>query len=180
MSEKRVIANRRNAKMSTGPTSARGKQRSARNAVKHGLSISTDPAGDNVGALAALLSKAPGSDHIATLAVEAARRMIDFHRVREAHRALYARFGNAPLLTILPSQSTVELNGLAEIAASFIKGLPPPSARPLTITDLAKQLDKLARYERRILSLRERALCELADAIAGAACKLDRAAGPTA
>jgi hypothetical protein len=131
-------------------------------------SISTDPAGDNVRALAALLLKAPGSDHMANLAVEAARRMIDFERVREAHRLLYARFGNVPALTILPSQSTAELNGLAEIAAGFIKGLQPPKAPPLTITDLAKQLGKLARYERRILSLRERALGELADAIAGA------------
>jgi hypothetical protein len=39
---------------------------------------------------------------------------------------------------------------------------------PFTITDLARQLDKLARYERRTLSLRERALGNLADAIAGA------------
>ena len=57
--------------------------------------------------------------------------------------------------------------GLAALAASLIKLYQPPTARPLTITGLAKQLDKLARYERRALSLRERALGELAEAIAG-------------
>jgi len=37
MSEKQVVANRRNAKKSTGPTSAGGKQASSGNATKHGL-----------------------------------------------------------------------------------------------------------------------------------------------
>jgi hypothetical protein len=166
MSEKRRAANRRNAKMSTGPISARGKQRSARNAVKHGLSIPTDPADDNVRALAALLWPAAASNHISALAVEAARRIIDFNRVRVAHRALYAGLGSQPIL-IAPATRPATECGLAEIAASLIKLYQPPTAPPLTITGLAKQLDKLARYERRTLSLRERAMKELADAIAG-------------
>jgi hypothetical protein len=167
MSEKRRAANRRNAKMSTGPISARGKQTSARNAVKHGLSIPTDPADDNVRALAALLSPAAASDHISALAVEAARRIIDFNRVRGAHRALYAGLGSQPILIAPATQPATEC-GLAAMAASLVKLYqPPPAAPPLTITGLAKQLDKLARYERRTLSLRERAMKELADAIAG-------------
>ncbi len=36
-SEKQVQANRRNALMSTGPTSQKGKQRSSQNAVKHAI-----------------------------------------------------------------------------------------------------------------------------------------------
>jgi hypothetical protein len=54
MSEKRTAANRRNAKLSTGPISTKGKRKSALNAVKHGLSIPTDRADDTVLALAAL------------------------------------------------------------------------------------------------------------------------------
>ena len=161
MSEKRTAANRRNARMSTGPKSTNGKQRSARNALKHGLSVSADPISDNVRSLAALLSPVAARDHVAALAVEAARRIIDFDRVRVAHQDFYARLGSSPMLTV------VELTGLAKIAAGFIKELQPPTAPPLTITDLAKHLDKLARYERRTLSLRERALGKLADAIAG-------------
>jgi hypothetical protein len=38
--------------------------------------------------------------------------------------------------------------------------------RPLLISDLVKQLNKLARYDRRTLSGRERALAELDRAIA--------------
>ena len=45
--------------------------------------------------------------------------------------------------------------------------IPASDGAPAYITGLAKQLDKLARYERRALSLRERALGKLAEAIAG-------------
>jgi hypothetical protein len=86
MSEKQIAANQRNSRMSTGPISRTGKQRSARNALKHGLSVSTDPAGEEVRALAALLSPASAKDHIIALAVEAARRIIDFDRVKEVHQ----------------------------------------------------------------------------------------------
>jgi len=124
------------------------------------LSVSADPISDNVRSLAALLLPVAASDHIAALAVEAARRIIDFDRVRVAHQDFYARLGSSP------SPPPVELTGLAKIAAGFIKELQPPTAPPLTITDLAKHLDKLARYERR-MSLRERALSKLADEMAG-------------
>jgi hypothetical protein len=162
MTERQIAANRRNSRMSTGPTSRNGKRRSARNALKHGLSVPTDPASDDVRALASLLSPAPASARIAALAVEAARRIIDFDRVKEAHQHLYSRLGSSPILMTSPTQPRVEPSGLAKIAASFIKELQHPTAAPLTIADVAKQLDKLARYERRALSLRERALRELA------------------
>jgi hypothetical protein len=38
-SERQIAANRRNAKKSTGPRTLAGKQRSSRNALKHGLSV---------------------------------------------------------------------------------------------------------------------------------------------
>jgi hypothetical protein len=167
MSEKRIAANRRNARMSTGPTSSTGKRKSARNALKHGLSISTDPTRDDVRALAQLLLPETASDEVAPFAVEAARRVIDCDRVWQAHQDLYARLGSSPALVDLPSQPPVEFEGLAGIAARLIKEPQPRTPGPLTITDLAKQLDMLARYERRTLSRREKALEQLTDAIAG-------------
>jgi hypothetical protein len=167
MSEKRMRANRRNSEKSTGPRSNKGKQRSAQNAFKHGLSIATDSTGDNVRALAALLSPGEPSVHVAALAVEAARRVIDFNRVRDAHYDLYVRLGSSLIQTALPSPPPEELSGLAKIAESFIKKLEPLTPPPFTFKDLAEQVDKLARYERRTLSLRERALGDLADAVAG-------------
>ena len=166
MREKRTAANRRNSKLSTGPISTDGKRKSALNAIKHGLSIPTNGADDTVRALAALLSPAPASDHISALAVEVARRMIDFDRVRKAHRALYAGLGSQPILIDPATQPAAEC-GIAALAGILMKLCQPPTAVPLTITAFAKQLDKLARYERRPLSLRERALGELAEVIAG-------------
>jgi hypothetical protein len=167
MTARRLDANRRNSKVSTGPISRAGKQRFARNALKHGLSVSAHPTNPQVRAFAALLAPAPESDHIAALAVEAARRIIDFNRVKDAHQQLYLRIAGSPILVQSPTQHPVERGGSAKIAASF--GTEQPSRQtlaPLTIADLAKELDKLARYERRALSSRERALRELADAVA--------------
>jgi hypothetical protein len=169
MNERRMAANRRNAKMSTGPTSCRGKQSSARNALKHGLSIAADPADDNVRALASLLSPSPCNDYLRALAVEAARRIIDHNRVRDAHqnlyRELYARYGDTSD-SALPERLLLERGGSPKIAASDLEELQLDRIRPLLISDLAKQLNKLARYDRRTLSARERALAELDRAIA--------------
>jgi len=38
---RQIEANRRNARLSTGPTSAEGKRKSRRNAVRHGLTAET-------------------------------------------------------------------------------------------------------------------------------------------
>ena len=165
MSDKQAAANRHNARRSTGPTSRIGKQRSARNAFKHGLSVPTDPASEDVRALAALLSPAPATDHITALALEAARRIMDFDRVKDVHTYLYSRLGNSPILARSTRESQVVLSGLAQIAAELVRQYNPPTVERLTISDVAKELNKLARYERRALSQRNRALRELADGI---------------
>jgi hypothetical protein len=136
MSERRKAANRRNAKMSTGPASGRGKLKSARNALKHGLSIATDPA--NVRALASLLSPSPCNDYLRALAVEAARRIIDHNRVRDAHqdlyRELYGRYGDASD-SGLPERLLLERGGSPKIATSDLEELQLDRIRPLLISD---------------------------------------------
>jgi hypothetical protein len=160
MGEKRTAANRRNAKLSTGPNSNKGKLKSALNAIKHGLSVPTTGADDTVRALAALLSVGSENDYTSALAVEVARRMIDVNRVRNAHLALYAGLGSDPIL-IDPATQPAAGCGIAALTGSLMKLCQPPAALPLTLTAFAKQLDKLARYERRALSSRERALGQL-------------------
>jgi hypothetical protein len=168
MNERRTSANRFNAKLSTGPASYRGKQKSARNALKHGLSIAIDPAAESVRALTRLLLPTPCNDYLRALAVEAARKIIDHNRVRDAYqdiyRELHARYGDA-LDSPFPERLLRERGGSPKIAANEFVEMHFGRIRPLSISDLAKQLDKLARYDRRTLSARERALAELDRAI---------------
>ncbi|HEX4710679.1 hypothetical protein [Phenylobacterium sp.] len=61
-SERRVQANRMNASQSTGPRSAAGKARVARNAVKHGLSQPPSRMGEPTGNVRALMLELAGHD----------------------------------------------------------------------------------------------------------------------
>jgi len=84
-SERQIAANRQNAKKSSGPRSAVGKDRSRRNALRHGLAIAsgTIPAFErDVMQLARLLSP-KADDFDALIAAEAE---IDLLRIRK-HRA---------------------------------------------------------------------------------------------
>jgi hypothetical protein len=116
-----------------------------------------------------LLSPSPCNDYLRALAVEAARRIIDHNRVRDAHqdlyRELYGRCGDASD-SGLPERLLLERGGSPKIATSDLEELQLDRIRPLLISDLVKQLNKLARYDRRTLSGRERALAELDRAIA--------------
>ena len=119
-------------------------------------------------ALARLWLPTPCNDYLRALAVEAARRIIDHNRVRDAHQdiylELYARWGDA-LDSPLPERLLLERGGLPKIAASDFVSSHFGRIQLPSISDLAKQLDKLARYDRKTLSARERALAELDRAI---------------
>ena len=55
-SEAQILANRRNAALSTGPKTPEGKEQSRRNALKHGMTgagvVLADPASDEAAAVA--------------------------------------------------------------------------------------------------------------------------------
>ena len=165
MSDKQAAANRRNAKKSSGPASRAGKQRSAQNALKHGLSVPIDPGNEDVRALAALLSPATATDHVAALALEAARRVIDYDRVRAAHKSLYSRLGNSPILANSPSPLPVKFRSVEQRLADLMRLCQSPIAETPSFADAARALSKLARYERRAFSLRDQALQELTEAL---------------
>lgn len=165
MSERRKRANRRNAQLSTGPVSHIGKQKSALNAIKHGLSSAIDPSAESVRAMARLLLPASFNDALQTLAIEAARRMVDHARVRHAYRNVYEQLFASCDRPAHDSTSSIRLllakAGVRNsVAGDFVEQFFEIS-RPQSISDLARQLDKLARYDRRALSARDRALAEL-------------------
>ena len=127
--ERKIAANRNNAKKSTGPRTEAGRATSRQNARRHGLAtgIGSDPAlRDDIEILAKLL--AGGRENIGEFAREAAEAHLDLLRIRKIRAGLYARmrfFGDA---------STEDL------------------------MEAAEQFARLERYERRAFSRRKHAM----------------------
>jgi len=86
-SARKVSANRANARVSTGPKTASGRARAARNALCHGLSLPvySDPAlSEELEALAREIAGTDANAEIRDLAHRIAEAQIDVRRVRYA------------------------------------------------------------------------------------------------
>jgi hypothetical protein len=128
-SDRKIAANRSNAKKSTGPRSNAGREASRRNALRHGLAIAigSDPAlHEDIEKLAKLLSS--GMQKVSEFARAAAEAEHDLLPIRKIRASLFEKHHFA---------DTTALDSL---------------------TDLNVELAKLERYERRALSRRKRAL----------------------
>jgi hypothetical protein len=127
---RKIEANRRNAKKSTGPRSVAGREAARRNARRHGLAVAIggDPAfHEDIEKLAKALSFASGAQQVSEHAREAAEAELDLARIRKVRAFLFEKlFGDI--------------------------------AVPHGITDLNGKLAGLERYERRAFSRRKRAL----------------------
>jgi hypothetical protein len=181
-SERQIAANRRNARKSTGPRSGAGKNRSSRNAYRHGLSIASSAAVTKQ--LDKLVRKIAGDTEDPILLEHAralAQAELDLARVRRAKVALIERasaFGelDPPALTI--SQRLADLR--AQIRA-FNAAIGAPITFPEPIDSCATmprqepdrsaeairrvlpELRKLERYERCAAAQRDRAVFNLSD-----------------
>ena len=93
-SRRKIEDNRLNARMSTGPKTALGKARAARNARRHGLSVSviSDPVlSEQVELLAREITDATADNEIYQLARRVAEAQIDLVRVRQARHDFFYR-----------------------------------------------------------------------------------------
>ena len=137
-SERRWLANQTNAKASTGPKTKAGKANSARNALRHGLTIpvSSDPA--FVRQAEAIARKIAGRGANAQ-GLEWANRIgeaqVDLNRVRSLRTIAIASMLSDPLRTVQ------EIEKLATV-----------------LEQNASELARLDRYERRALSRRKFAI----------------------
>src|SRR5579859_4383002 len=82
--QKQFAANRANAKRSTGPRTTAGKQKSSRNALRHGLSLldhSDSSAGAMVSAIAGALAGEQATENQLSAAKNIAHAQVDLARI---------------------------------------------------------------------------------------------------
>jgi hypothetical protein len=114
-SEAQIAANRRNAQRSTGPKSAAGRARAARNSIRHGLAarvVAETPAADRGRRLAdAMIGDGPRSEAIEALARVAAEAQQTIEQVNAARTLIFER----PQPTVRPYRTARARKALAEI-----------------------------------------------------------------
>jgi hypothetical protein len=170
-------ANRATARSSTGPKTARGKARSAQNALRHGLNVSvlTDPALAPIAEAMARRIAGPDAD---AEAPEQARRIaevqVDINRVRDSRRRLISGLLTDPSyqpLQALRQQlrrmkeidqmerfrgAPFEIDEIEEVI--YLQPLERDEKFAAIIGERASQLAAFERYERRALSRRKSAI----------------------
>jgi len=137
----RAPGGRAPAQRRRGPLTPGGKARSARNAMRHGLSLPVlaDPAtAAAVDAFARQMTPAADAE-IGELARAVAQAQVDLIRVRRARHDLLAV-------------------AFSHLAGSAEEGVAERSAAPFRVRDLDARLAVMDRYERRALSRRKFAI----------------------
>jgi hypothetical protein len=140
---RKIRANQANALNSTGPRSLEGKGRARCNALKHGLNVATVKDSGVSAAIARLadIIRKQEHDSASDAALVIAETSVDLARVRDARAALLEPVFSAPQSGMVTRD---------------------PSAIDSDALHRIEQLQKLDRYERRALSRRARAFCDLA------------------
>jgi hypothetical protein len=156
---RKIEANRRNARASTGPRTREGKIRSARNARRHGLAISilSEPQGDErTRALARELVGENPTQQELNAAIRVAEAQLEIVRIRQARGSLISPPPGDAKLPIGKRQKLIAgrggENGAASVTAQELG---------LILADLAKTFKAIDRYERRALSRRKFAIRDL-------------------
>ena len=171
-SERKIRANRANARASTGPRTTWGRTRAARNALRHALSLpvcSIPALSEEVQALAREIAGHGANAETQELARRVAEAQIDLRRVRYArHQFLsdalskeyYDSYANLrKKLKVLrallrPNPPDMSLDTL-EFATSTPQG---PDKLATILSGEAKKLLAMDRYERRALARRKFAI----------------------
>jgi hypothetical protein len=159
-SERKRGANRANARRSTGPKTAKGKASAAKNALRHGLSLSVldDPLlAAEIESLAQRIAGPGANADIIALARRIAEVQIDLKRVRSyRRRRVEQRLTDAADRKVELSIRWLDPGQGVPAWAEEISDTRPVLATILA--ELARELAALDRYERRALSRRKFAI----------------------
>jgi hypothetical protein len=174
ISETKIRANRANARDSSGPKTANGRARSARNALRHGLSlpVHSDPAlSEDVEMLAREIAGSKASSEILELARAIAEAQIDLRRVRNARQQRLAAAFRQPFYEyrtatwkkarLMKLCLTRELadTPLPDYIVKVVTTTPQGLLKIATILSReSRWFRALTRYERRALSRRKFAI----------------------
>jgi hypothetical protein len=172
-SDRKIKANRANARSSTGPQTAQGRTRAARNALRHGLSlpVCSDPAlCEEVEVLAREIAGTGANAEIQELARRVAEAQVDLRRVRYARHQLLSHALSDPyydsrenirkkvavICSLLrPNAPDVPLAVLEKYVTSTPEG---PQKFATILSQETKRLLAMDRYERRALLRRKIAI----------------------
>ncbi len=176
--ERKILANRANARASAGPKTQAGKARASRNALRHGLAIAVraDVAwAPDIEALARRIAGEEADAEWHGRAATIAEAQIDVERVRAHRRRLiertYERLKSEPASKAQWTRDAsvarymMRLKGAVtdealEIILASADGerLTDEGAFAAVLAKLARQLETIDRYERRALSRRKFAI----------------------
>src|SRR5262249_22850517 len=167
-------SNRANARLSTGPKTPKGRGRSAKNALRYGLSlpVDSDPTlSQEVAALTRQIAGADATPEMREMARHIAEAQVDLRRVRVLRHDLISRALSNPdydsrtnwdkkLNTALRIiRRCCRCEDVPEKEVKFISSkLAGPERFTTVITEIARRLPALDRYERRALSRRKLAI----------------------
>jgi hypothetical protein len=131
ISQRKIKANRADAKASTGPRTALGKSRAAQNARRHGLSVSIFAAPACSAKLADLAREIAGegaNPNVIELARRFAEAQIDLLRVRQARHDLLSQDLNDP--EYRPKEFFRAAKKIVRIIGGYLRQFGPEAVLP--------------------------------------------------